>query len=311
MLPTAVLAAAGVPRAELDEALSAGVVVEDAGEVALEELATAEAAIADEVLGLAEEARLALVLGDPPSGADAEVVPRVHRRSLEDVAAALQAVPPDRRVVLAGDPDLLQGAAPGAVLPDLLAWGRLPVHDLRDGGAADDALGRLPAALRRGELPDPDPADRSVVVVGCADDADVLRRAGQLVADSLPRVLGTRPEDTLVLSPLHRGVAGTVALAPALEAAARGLRVTTVHEAADGPSAEAVVLCLPAQAAGCLTRALVLNAAVLARRHLSVVTAAGDALPRAVACGVGRPRRTALARLLRASDHAGTPAAAP
>jgi hypothetical protein len=278
--------------------------------LALEPLATAEAAVADEVLGLADEDRLAVVLGRAPEGADAEVVPDVHRLTLEEVAAALQSVPEDRRVVVAGDDALLPGPAPGAVLADLVAWGRVPVHDLRDAGAgsASDALGRLPAALRRGELPEPDPDDRSVVVVPCGSDDDVVRRAVQVVSDSLPRVFGIAPTDVLAVAALRRGEAGVTALEAALAEAAPGVRVSTVHDAAGGPTAAAVVACFAAQAAGALTRPMVATCAALADRQLSVVTAAGDALPRVVRDGVGRPRRTRLLHLLRTASREDAPA---
>jgi hypothetical protein len=313
-------AVAAVGMGAVQAAVDRGLVVADPQWLALDETATAEDAVADEILGLAAEDRLALVLGSVPSGADVLEVGSAHRRSLADLAEALQAVPEDVRVVISGDPDALPGPHVGAVLADLLAWAQLPVRDLRPGaeeseaagGAAGGAAGRpeaggggaalaaLPAALRRGELPEP--ADRSVVVVPCGDDAEVVRRTVQLVKDSIPRVFGTQPAQVLVVSPHQRGTAGVRALAEALPP---GTRVSTVHEAAwavDGLPAEAVVACFPGAAAGDLSRALVYSAALLAGSHLSVVTAAGDALPRAVAAGAVRPRWTRLPALLRAAD---------
>jgi hypothetical protein len=285
---------AAVPESAVKEAAAGGGVLVEDGWVALEVLADAESALADELLGLAAEDRLALVLGDVPTGADVVTVPDVHRMPLADLAAALQAVPADVRVVLTGDPDALRGADPGAALTDLLGWGRLPVRDLRASDSSS-ALGALVAGLRAGELPEP--ADRSVVLVPCADDGAVVGRAVQLVTDSIPRVFQVALPDVLVVAPLHRGDAGVRALASALPP---DTRVATVHEAArDRMDAQAVVACFPAAAAGVLDRPLVYSAATLARRHLSVVTAAGDALPRAVVGG-GRRRWTRLPSLLAA-----------
>jgi hypothetical protein len=284
-------------RAAVEAALASGEVVGDERWLALEPWATAEESIADEVAGLAMEGRLALVLGTPPEGTEAYVVADVHRRPIADVAAELQAAP-DVPVVLAGDPAVVSAPEAGAVLASLLAWGALPVHDLR---AADgsDALGRLAGAVARGELPPPDPADRSVVVVPCADDDELVRRAGQLVADSVPRVFGVDPADVLVVAPVRRGAGGAAALAEALP----GSRVVTVHEAAAAalPVADAVVACLPSGSAGVLTRSLVATLARLPARHLSVVTAVGDALPAAVVGGVERPRWTRLPELVAAA----------
>jgi exodeoxyribonuclease V alpha subunit len=60
-----------------------------------------------------------------------------------------------------------------------------------------------------------------------------------------------------------------------------------------------VVVTLPAEAGGMLSRPLVYTALTRAQRHLSVVHAAGPALARGVREVDARPRRTRLAALLR------------
>ena len=307
--------------------MAAGTVVADDAWVALESLATAENAVADEVLGLAEEGRLAVVLGAVPAEAEVYVVADAQRLDLEELAGRLQQAPEDAHVVIAGDPDALPGAAPGAALRDLVAWGGVPVRDLRPDPPDGPALHRLGAAIRRGELLPPDPEDRSVVVTVCADDDEVLRRVGQLVTDSIPRVFGLQGADILVVTPLHRGAAGREALTESLAAltdatlgprgpggsvievvlaheltggtGGPGVEVVLAHELA-GRRAAAVIACFPGQAAGVLTRALVYSSVTCADQHLSVVTAAGDALPGAVADAGLRERRTRLGALLAA-----------
>ncbi len=74
----------------------------------------------------------------------------------------------------------------------------------------------------------------------------------------------------------------------------------TVHRA-QGSEFPAVVVVLPTEAAGLLSRPLVYTAFTRAQRHLSVVHAAGPALARAVRDVGGRPRRTGLVALLRAA----------
>ena len=293
-MPRAVVLGA-VPAAALDDALAVGTVVADDSWVALESLATAENAVADEIVGLAAEGRLAVVLGDVPPEADVYVVPDAHRLDLEELAGRLQQAPEDARVVVSGDPDQLPGAGAGAALRDLVDWGGVPMRDLRPDQSGGDALGRLGAAIRSGELPPPDPEDRSVVVTRCADDEEVVRRVHQLVTDSIPRVFGVQPSDLIVVTPLRRGTAGQEALKEAVP----GVEVLLVHEIA-GRKADAVVACFPGQAAGVLSRALVYSALTCASRHLSVVTAAGDALPSAVRSVDGRRRVTRLGALLSA-----------
>ena len=289
-----VLAAVGADA--LDDARSTGEVVADGTWVALESLATAESAVADELVGLALEERLAVVLGAVPSTAEVYVVADVHRRPLEEIAADLQGAPEDARVVVSGDPDATPGAPPGAVLRDLLAAGLAPVRDLRPEGA-DTSLERLPASVRAGTLPEPAADDRSVVVVVCPDDDVLARRVVQLVTDSIPRVFGIDSGQVLVLTPQNRGPAGIEQLTAAL--AGTRARVSVARDALPG-TADAVVACFPALASGAITRAMVYDVARAARAHLSVVTAAGEALPLAVSSGVGPSRTTRLEALLRA-----------
>jgi exodeoxyribonuclease V alpha subunit len=74
----------------------------------------------------------------------------------------------------------------------------------------------------------------------------------------------------------------------------------TVHRA-QGSEWPGVVVVLPPEAGGMLSRPLVYTALTRAQRHLSIVHAAGAALARAVREVDVRPRRTRLAQLLRES----------
>ena len=72
----------------------------------------------------------------------------------------------------------------------------------------------------------------------------------------------------------------------------------TVHRA-QGSEFPAVVVVVPPEASGMLSRPLVYTALTRAERHLSVVHAAGPALARAVRQVGSLPRRTQLADLVR------------
>ena len=72
----------------------------------------------------------------------------------------------------------------------------------------------------------------------------------------------------------------------------------TVHRA-QGSEWPGVVVVLPPEAGGMLSRPLVYTALTRAQRHLSIVHASGAALARAVREVDVRPRRTRLAELLR------------
>jgi hypothetical protein len=118
-------------------------------------------------------------------------------------------------------------------------------------------------------------------------------------------VFGVEAADVLVVTPSRRGDAGALALAATVPDA----RVVTVHDVAFGdlPVADAVVAVLPAACAGILSRPLVATLARLGRRHLSVVTGVGEALPRAVVDNVVRPRWSRLPELLAAAGTAWQP----
>ncbi len=73
----------------------------------------------------------------------------------------------------------------------------------------------------------------------------------------------------------------------------------TVHRA-QGSEWDAVVVVMPPEAAAMMSRPLVYTALTRARRHLSVVHAAGPALVRAVRQVGAKPRRTLLESLMRA-----------
>jgi len=208
------------------------------------------------------------------------------------------------------------------------------------------------------------------VVVPARGSAEAAHRVLQLVTASIPQRFGVTPGEVQVVTPVHRGPAGTVALNAALKAALNpgpgqyggfdvGDRVVatanhlefgggdevgrgfangevgivvgagersaltvafaggqvevpatalgdlvhgwaiTVHRA-QGSEWAAVVVAVPPEAGGLLARPLVYTAFTRARRHLSVVNAAGPALARAVAQVGARPRVTRLAGLLTA-----------
>ncbi len=296
-----------------------------------------------------------------PLDADVVVVDEASMLDVELAAALVEACDDGTHLLLVGDPAQLPSIGAGRVLGDILDSGALPtvelttLHRQAEGGA----IARLAIAVRGGELPSVESPDREVVVVPAADSATAARRTVQLVTDSIPRALGIAPDDVQVVTPVHRGPAGTLALNAALKATlnpgagvvggfdvgdrvvatanhlddgfangevgvvteigdkglvvqfaagpatvpvryARDLRhgwAITVHRA-QGSEWPAVVAVFPPEGGGLLSRPLIYTALTRAQRHLSVVPAAGAALPRAVREVGARPRRTRLRRLL-------------
>ena len=312
---------------------------------------------------------------DNPIEARLVVVDEASMLDVELAAALLCALPDGTHLVIVGDPAQLPSIGPGRVLGDLIDSGVIPVTELTrlyrqtEGGA----IARLAMAVRAGELVPVTDNTREVVVVPARGSEDGARRVVQLVTDSIPRVFGTTPDQLQVVTPVHRGPAGTQALNRALKAvlnpgrgAVRGfdigdrvvatanhldaepagfangevgtvvstgdnsLRVLfttgesdvsgkslndllhgwaiTVHRA-QGSEWESVVAVMPPEAGSMLSRPLVYTALTRARKHLSVIHAAGPMLARAVRSVGEEPRRTRLCWLLLAPADVSSPAA--
>jgi exodeoxyribonuclease V alpha subunit len=297
-----------------------------------------------------------------PIDADVLVVDEASMVDVELAAATVVACADGTHLLLVGDPAQLPSIGPGRVLGDILDSGVVPATELTTLHRQDEggAIARLASAVRRGELPAVDDPTREVVVVAAEGSVDAARRVVQLVTDSIPRALGISPADIQVVTPVHRGGAGTQALNQALkeklnpgsgtvggfdigdrvcatanhvdDGFANGeigvvagiddgvlqidfgagpvpvsakLLVDIVHgwaltvHRAQGSEWPAIVVALPPEASGMLSRPLVYTALTRAQRHLSIVHAAGSALSRGVREVGARPRRTRLAGLLR------------
>jgi exodeoxyribonuclease V alpha subunit len=155
-----------------------------------------------------------------PIDAEVVVVDEASMVDVEVAAALLSACADGTHLLLVGDPAQLPSIGPGRVLGDVLDSGVVPateltiLHRQAEGGA----IARLAAAVREGDLPVVDDPMREVVVVPAEGSADAARRVVQLVTESIPRTLGIEPPDIQVVTPVHRGGAGTQALNAALKA---------------------------------------------------------------------------------------------
>jgi AAA domain len=225
------------------------------------------------------------------------VVDTAHRIGLTAAGRLLEDHDVDASLVLIGDPDELEPVTPGRFFHDVVASGAVPVVRLPVDTAGDDApIVRLVASLRTGELPPIESQQQDVVVCAVADADEAIARVVELGTETLPRVAGVGPSDLVVLGIRSAGAAGVEALREAVSGT--GVEAVGVHEAV-GRRAEAVVVVLPAESAGSLTRAHLVSAASVARRQLTIVHQAGPALADAVRRRPHRPRRTRLAALLR------------
>ncbi|MDX6287200.1 MAG: exodeoxyribonuclease alpha subunit [Frankiales bacterium] len=185
----------------------------------LEELAGEEAMTLHRLLG-AQGTSGNFARGEMwPLDADLIVVDEVSMLDAELAAALVEACADGTRLLLVGDPAQLPSIGAGRVLGDVVDSEAVPVTELRTlyRQAEGGAIARLAASIREGELPPVDDPTREVVVVLARDAGEAAHRVVQLVTDSIPRALSIPAAEVQVVTPVHRGPAGTMALNAALK----------------------------------------------------------------------------------------------
>ncbi|HST65648.1 MAG TPA: AAA family ATPase [Mycobacteriales bacterium] len=186
----------------------------------LEELGDAPAATLHRLLG-AQGRTGGFARGeDWPLDAELVVVDETSMLDVELAAALLEACADGTHLLLVGDPAQLPSIGPGRVLADLVESGTVPVVELSTlyRQAAGGAIARLATGVRGGVLPPVDDPEKEVVVVPAVGAAEAAHRVVQLVTDSIPRALGIPADDVQVVTPVHKGPAGTLELNKALKA---------------------------------------------------------------------------------------------
>lgn len=150
----------------------------------------------------------------------------VDEASMIDIRLAeslLVAVPDAARIVLVGDVDQLPSVGPGAFLSDLISSAVVPVERLDVIFRQGEESGIIVNSHRilRGETPlSSKSPDGDFFVVSARDPARAQELVLQLVTERIPSRFGLDPRRQVqVLSPMHRGDAGTRALCDRLQAA--------------------------------------------------------------------------------------------
>ncbi|MGW7001627.1 helix-hairpin-helix domain-containing protein [Streptomyces sp. NPDC054933] len=134
---------------------------------------------------------------------------------VERAATLVESVPDGARLVLSGDPGVLWSAGPGRAFADLLAAKVCPQVASRTPDPGP--IGELVSVVGVGELEPVEAPGKEVVIVPVRDAGEAVHRTVQLVADSVPRVIGVPAGQTQVITPGHGGAAGTRALNAALK----------------------------------------------------------------------------------------------
>ncbi len=139
--------------------------------------------------------------------------------------ALVRALPTGARLVLVGDVDQLPSIGAGAVLRDVIESGVVPCVRLTEvfRQAAESRIVRNAHRIREGLAPDPTPAGDKhgdFYVLRVRDAQDAADRIVRLVGERIPAQFGMHPvRDVQVLTPMHRGPAGSETLNERLQAA--------------------------------------------------------------------------------------------
>jgi exodeoxyribonuclease V alpha subunit len=140
-------------------------------------------------------------------------------------AALLAALPDAARLVIVGDADQLPSVGPGALLRDIIASGAVTTVRLNEifRQAGESRIVQNAHRILQGEMPesaDPESPHADFFVVSRREAEEAAETIRELVTVRIPRRFGFDAlRDVQVLTPMHRGPAGTLALNQMLQAA--------------------------------------------------------------------------------------------
>ena len=156
-----------------------------------------------------------------PLKADAVIVDETSMVDVPLMAALLDALEGDCRLVLVGDPDQLPSVGPGNVFSDLIRSGAVPTVRLTEifRQAAQSAIIRNAHLINRGQVPDLRRNEGDFFCLARRDPAEVLDTIVDLCRRRLPERMGIPADQIQVLSPTRRRGTGTKALNQVLQAA--------------------------------------------------------------------------------------------
>jgi exodeoxyribonuclease V alpha subunit len=178
-----------------------------------------------------------------PLEADAFIIDETSMLDVEMAAALFSALRKGARLVLVGDVDQLPSVGPGAVLRDVIASGRVActrltlIHRQKNTSLIVTNAHRIHA----GELPLPPAQDgpQDFFLIERRDPLHTNETIVELLKTRIPRRFGFNPiRDVQVLTPMHRGDAGSLALNASLQSVLNPLgdyltRGNTVYRVGD------------------------------------------------------------------------------
>jgi exodeoxyribonuclease V alpha subunit len=160
-----------------------------------------------------------------PLEADVVIVDEASMIDVPLGAALLSALPDAARLVIVGDADQLPSVGPGALLRDVIDSGVVTTVRLNEifRQAGESRIVQNAHRILAGEMPesaDPESPRADFFVVARREADEAAQTVRELVTTRIPKRFGLDPaRDIQVLTPMHRGPAGTTALNQLLQAA--------------------------------------------------------------------------------------------
>lgn len=154
---------------------------------------------------------------DNPLEVDVIVIDEASMLDLPLMDHLLQAIAPGSHLILIGDVDQLPSVGPGSVLRDLIDSKAVPVVVLRRifRQAGESLIVQNAHRILYGEplMLEPERGKRDFVFVPREREEEALEVIQELVKERIPRRLGVASSrDVQLLTPMHRGLLGTVNL---------------------------------------------------------------------------------------------------
>jgi exodeoxyribonuclease V alpha subunit len=155
----------------------------------------------------------------------------VDEASMLDIFLAgrlIKACTPWTRLILVGDVNQLPPVGPGQVLRDLIGCGQIPIARLRRSfrQASQSRITAAAAEIKEGRVPElPAPGQRKsdCYFIEAGSVKEIQRLIIKAAARSLPARCGADPHrDIQVLTPVHKGPLGTLALNQRIQGALSG-----------------------------------------------------------------------------------------
>jgi exodeoxyribonuclease V alpha subunit len=160
-----------------------------------------------------------------PLEADVVIVDEASMIDVPLAASLVSALPDAARLIIVGDADQLPSVGPGAMLRDIIDSGVVTTVRLNEifRQAGESRIVQNAHRILMGEMPesaDPESPKADFFVVSRREAEEAAETIRELVTVRIPRRFGFDPRrDVQVLTPMHRGPAGTAALNQMLQAA--------------------------------------------------------------------------------------------